>query len=292
MQTREGLEEMKRFKTEATQILEEARFPVHKWKSNLRELESGGMTNPSKILGLSWEKQNDTLELTMRRFTKEEPVTKKSILSHLGSIYDPLGMLSPTTVEGKWIYREACDEKKGWTIEILDPLRKEWTKWTKQLKNVTVPRTIVTNMTKADVVHLHVVADASNLACCATAIAVVEHSSAVVKGLLTSKSRISKRITSIGRLELISGQMAANLEKNIHNALRGWPVKSITVWMASMVALYWILNPGKSRKVFVANRVREMAQITEQVKIQWRYCPTERKLADLGSRGASLSKME
>ena len=37
MKTGEGLEEMKRFKSEATQILEEARFPVHKWESNLRE---------------------------------------------------------------------------------------------------------------------------------------------------------------------------------------------------------------------------------------------------------------
>ena len=90
----------------------------------------------------------------------------------------------------------------------------------------------------------------------------------------------------------LSGQMAANLAKNRHNALRGWPVESITVWMDSMVALYWILNPGKSWKVFVANRVRKMAQITDEVEIQWKYCPTERNLADLGSRGASLSKME
>lgn len=132
---------MERFKSEATQILEEARFPVHKWESNLGRLESGGMTSPSKIPGLSWDKQNDTLELIMRRFTEEEPVTKKSIISKLSSIYDPLGMLSPTTVEGKQIYREACDEMRGWTNEISDPPRKEWTKLTKQLKNVTVPRT-------------------------------------------------------------------------------------------------------------------------------------------------------
>ena len=59
-----------------------------------------------------------------------------------------------------------------------------------------------------------------------------------------------------------------------------------------MVALYWIFNLGKSWKVFVANRVRKIAQITEEVKIPWRYCPTERNLADMGSRGASLSKME
>ena len=62
--------------------------------------------------------------------------------------------------------------------------------------------------------------------------------------------------------------------------------------MDSMVALYWIVNPGKSWKVFVANRVRKIAQITEEVDIRWKYCPTERNLADLGSRGASLNKME
>ena len=191
MKTGQGLEEMERFKSEATQILEQARFPVHKWESNLQELKSDEMTNPSGILELNWNKENDTLELTMQRFTEEEPVTKKTILSHLGSIYDPLSVLSPSTVGGKRIYREACD-KKGWTTKISDPLKKEWSKWTKQLKNVTVPRTILRNMTKADAVHLHVFADASNLACCTAAIAVVEHSSAVVKGLLTSKSRISK----------------------------------------------------------------------------------------------------
>ena len=118
MKTGERLEGMERFKSEATQVLEEARFPVHKWESNLREFESGGMTNPSKILGLSWDKQNYRLELTMRRFIEEEPVTKKSTLSHLGSIYDPLGMLSPTTAEGQRIYRKA-GSMKGETGETL-----------------------------------------------------------------------------------------------------------------------------------------------------------------------------
>ena len=291
MQTGQGSEEMKRFKTEATQVLEEARFPVHKWESNLQELESDGMANPSKIQGLGWDKQNDTIEVTIPQQVEEEHVTKKTILSHLGSIYDPLGILSPTTVEGKRIYREACDEKNGWNGEISDPLKKQWTKWTKQLKSVTVPRSIMRNVTKTKTVHLHIFADASNLACCAAAIAVVEHSEGMVKGLLTSKSRISKRDTTIARLELVGGQMAANLAKNLHNALRGWPLGSITVWMDSMVALYWILNPGKSWKVFVENRVRKMAQITEEVGIEWKYCPTARNLADLGSRGAPLNKM-
>ena len=96
-------------------------------------------------------------------------------------------------------------------------------------------------------------ADASNIVCSAVTIAVVEGETGVVKGLLTSKSRISKRNTSIARLELVGGQMAANMVRNLHNALKRWPIVTTTVWMDSMVALYWIRNPGKPWKVFVGN---------------------------------------
>ena len=33
------------------------------------------------------------------------PVTKRSIMSHLGKIYDPIGIVSPTMAEGKRIFR-------------------------------------------------------------------------------------------------------------------------------------------------------------------------------------------
>ena len=141
-------------------------------------------------------------------------------------------------------------------------------------------------------VHLHVFADASTLTCCSVAIAVVESNTGVVKGLLASKSRILKRDTSIPRLELVSGHMAANMARNLCNALRGWPIKSVIIWMDSLVALFWINNPGKAWKVFVANRVKKMAEITDEVNIVWKYCPTKMNLADLGSRGASIDKLE
>ena len=99
-------------------------------------------------------------------------------------------------------------------------------------------------------------------------IAVVEQDTGTVKGLLAYKSRISKRNTSIARLELVSGQMAANLARNLTNALKGWTISSVTIWMDSMVALYWISSPRRPWKVFVANRVRKIAEITEEVGIQ------------------------
>ena len=114
MKTGHESEELNQFKNEATEILENARFPVHKWESNLPELESDDMANPGKILGRNWDKRKDTLDLPVQQLSDEQPVTKRATLSHLGSMYDPLGKISPTTGEGKRIYREVCDEKKGW----------------------------------------------------------------------------------------------------------------------------------------------------------------------------------
>ena len=219
-------------------------------------------------------------------------MTKKSILSQLSGVYDPLGIISPTLVEGKSIYRKACDEKVGWNSEVSSETARDWIKWRSQLKNVRVPRSISREIRKVKVIHLHLFADASNIACSAVTIAVIEHSTGVVKGLLTSKSRISKRNTSIARLELVSGQMAANMVKNLMVALRRWPIASATVWMDSMVALFWIHSPEKPWKVFVSNRTRKIAEITKETGVNWKYCPTDKNLADLGSRGATINKME
>ena len=62
--------------------------------------------------------------------------------------------------------------------------------------------------------------------------------------------------------------------------------------MDSLVALFWINNPGKSWKVFVSNRVKKIAEITKEVNISWKYCPTKLNLADLGSRGVDIGKLE
>ncbi|CAB4039818.1 Hypothetical predicted protein [Paramuricea clavata] len=137
-------------------------------------------------------------------------------------------------VEGKRIYREACDEKVGWNSEVSTSTSKDWIKWRQQLRNVKIPRSLAKEIRKVKAIHLHLFADASFTACSAVSIAVIEHSSGIVKGLLTSKSRIAKRNTSIPRLELVSGQMAANMAKNLVAALRRWPIASVAVWMDSL----------------------------------------------------------
>ena len=147
-------------------------------------------------------------------------MTKRSILSYLGTVYDPVGIISLTTAEGKHIYREACDEKKGWNVEVSTHLRDQWLRWTKQLRDVRVPRRIATFTGEVEAVHLHLFADVSTLACCAVTVAIVDYEGDIAKGLLASKSRISKRTTSIARLELVSDHMAEKMGKNLCTALQ------------------------------------------------------------------------
>ena len=94
------------------------------------------------------------------------------------------------------------------------------------MRNVKVAK----DMQKIDKAHLLVFDDASKVACSAVTIAVIEHSSGVVKGLLTLKSRISKRNNTIAKLELVNGHMAANMKKNLHFPLISRSPFGWTAW--------------------------------------------------------------
>ena len=122
MQGGNNVEEARQCKSEATDILGDATFSLHKWASNVSELdgdgeqkdERGEQTAPkqelgvkpteTKILGTQWDKENDTL--TVQMGSRSESPTKRTVLSRLAKIYDPLGITSPLLLQGKQVYRE------------------------------------------------------------------------------------------------------------------------------------------------------------------------------------------
>ena len=55
MKTGSDIADLEDFKREATEILEDAKFPVHKWESNVEELDNE--SNPRKILGHKWNER-------------------------------------------------------------------------------------------------------------------------------------------------------------------------------------------------------------------------------------------
>ena len=75
---------------ETTEILENARFPVHKWESNLPKLETDNRANLSKILGQNCNKKRTHWNCLIQCFTDEKPVMQRAILCHPGSINEIL----------------------------------------------------------------------------------------------------------------------------------------------------------------------------------------------------------
>ena len=74
--------------------------------------------NETKMLGLPWNKDEDTL--TVEIPSEVRKLTKRTILQKLGSIYDPLRIISPTTIIRKIIYRDVCDSKLSLDDEVPD----------------------------------------------------------------------------------------------------------------------------------------------------------------------------
>lgn len=102
-------------KEKTIEVFNDAVFTIHKWHSNAPELEPnnesplesseltyaksqlGGIEQPNgKLLGVPWDRKQDTISVTLTPDHASEPVTKRAVLSKLARVYDPLGLASPT----------------------------------------------------------------------------------------------------------------------------------------------------------------------------------------------------
>jgi hypothetical protein len=80
----------------------------------------------------------------------------------LAKIYDPLGLVSPTTLIGKLLYRDVCDLKPAWDAPVPRQPNIRWKKWFDGLPNdVQFPRSIVRHQETIESVDLHSFGDAS-----------------------------------------------------------------------------------------------------------------------------------
>ena len=114
----------------------------------------------SKILGLAWDKQDDTLEVVYSQESTES--TMRGVLANLAKVYDPLGLVSLTTLTGKLIYRDICNLQIAWDAPIPSQLGERWQKWKSSLPTgVVVPRSTVRHQEPIQSIVLYGFGDAS-----------------------------------------------------------------------------------------------------------------------------------
>ena len=87
-------------------------------------------------MGLAWDSLKDEIEFDFSKMAienGEKQPTKRSILSTLASLFDPLGLISPIGVSGKVLIQELCKDKLGWDDPIPEEKSIKWKAWQQDL---------------------------------------------------------------------------------------------------------------------------------------------------------------
>ena len=222
-------------------------FTLHKWKSksvvmktissldNDRDEETyakqqvGTTSNQAKVLGIKWNPEEDSLYLDISCIPDEEgTVTRRSILSIVSKVYDPLVIIGPATISGRVIFQEACKETKEWGCELNKPIQERWKKWKRgvmQMKEIQIQGCVISANVNETKYNLHTFADASKEAYCATVYLLCKLQNQVSSNIIAAKTRLPplRKDMSIPRLELTAARIAAKLTVTVKKAFSNIP---------------------------------------------------------------------
>ena len=116
----------------------------------------------TKLLGLAWSKDEDSIQVNIPKETAA--CTKRGILGKMARIYDPLGLVSPLTLTGKTLFRDACDLRIAWDAFLPGTLQQKWLNYERNLPDhVSVPRSLAKPEEPIQSIELHAFGDASGI---------------------------------------------------------------------------------------------------------------------------------
>lgn len=286
-------------------ILSDYGFQLRKFQSNDHKIlddinrnnhgtDKYSITDDStvKTLGVSWIPNRDEFEYNSHnKSTEYVKVTKRTILSFVAKIFDPLGVLGPLSMRAKLIIQKLWQLKIDWDESIPNQLYSEWLDLKNEIAQVglmRVPRHVIVKQPK--LIEIHGFSDASESAyACCIYLRSVDTKNHIESHLLCARSRVAPlKSLTIPRLELMGALLLARLMAKCINALK-LEINQTFFWTDSTIVLCWIANEPRSWKTFIANRVAEIQQLT---KIEeWNYVRSESNPADVISRGANIKNL-
>jgi len=282
---------------EARSTMSGAHFNLRSWASNSPRLmdqanrdKVADANNPVNVLGLQWNTQTDTLSLTAKFSIPSitSLITKREVLKESSKVFDPLGLLSPVTVQAKVFMQSLWQRNLDWDEPLSDEDQQQWLRIAENIEEARcfqISRQYFPTIgTSEQPDTLHVFADASLTAYGAVAFLCSGKSTSFVM----AKSRVAPiKPLTLPKLELMGALTAARLSDFIVQALR--PLTLLThFWSDSQITLHWIKGQ-KRTDTFVTHRVTEILSFSRPD--HWQYCPTQDNPADLLTRGISSSQL-
>lgn len=202
-------------------------------------------TITQRSLGLLWETASDTF--TYATATDIKTFTQRGVLSTVNSIFDPLGLLAPVTIQGRALLRKLTSELPDWDVPLPEDKLKDWEAWRDSLQclqQLHVPRTYTTtSLTKAVYTELSLFSDASVKAIGAVAyLKVVLEDGKTEVGFVMGKAKLAPQSEpTIPRLELCTAVLAAEMADFIQEEL-DLKLDAVKFFTDSKVVLGYISN--------------------------------------------------
>ena len=238
--------------------------------------------NPTKILGVGWSP--DTDELFVRsEVSRPAKLSRRGVLDFVCSIYDPLGILGPWTLEGRYILQQSWQTKLSWDEELPKALQAKFLDWIKNCESLNMVRVHRCLAWSKDKTTLHLFCDASSKA---YAFVAYTQNPEEPARFLFSKSRLAplRQELTIPQLELMAVLLAFRFFNHFVQHF-GRPKRSF-IWSDSSCVLAWLRSGVNRRQPFVTNRLSEIATLSQPDEM--RFVPTDHNPADIPSRGSSI----
>lgn len=296
-------EEMLELKQEVVSLLAMGKMKLVKERSNLEgnrgDQEKRLEFHETKpVLGLLWDINEDNFCFRTNEEESSGKIwTKREILSKIGRIFDPLGLVTPITLIGKIVLQELWRMKRGWDEPVTGSLLQEWEGFLSDLpmvNGVKVPRWI--GKKPQGQIQFHGFCDASTKGYGAAVYVRVKDEAGDVRiHLLAAKSKVAplKEVT-IPRLELCSAKLLTDLMARLIACFDQNQIEEIHCWSDSQISLYWIYGSQQGQdalKVFVATRVAKIRKWSEEWRARWHWVSGKENPADLASRGVLPSTL-
>jgi hypothetical protein len=174
---------------------------------------------------------------------KTSVCTKRSILSNISPIFDPLGLATAVTIKARIALQEVWKTKKyNWDDPLPKELQQVWDKIFQEIESLATIRypCCLKPDDPTGPPQLHVFSDASIHAYGAVAYLLWPRSGGAEVRIVAAKARVAPiRQTTILRLELMAALLASRLAKTIYEEFKIKP-SNVTLWTDSMIVLAWI----------------------------------------------------
>ncbi|KAK9886755.1 hypothetical protein WA026_018407 [Henosepilachna vigintioctopunctata] len=277
-------------------------FELRKWLSNdKRLLENLPATHAvnnvpvlnlnldstfQKILGLNWNSSFDCFSFSNLDITPT--CTKRSILSCVARIFDPLGYLTPCIISLKILIQTLWCQGKSWDSNPGDDICNKFSKFRKEIhyfSELRIPRYFDSILNhRCDLIGF---CDSSESAYCAVVYVRIYYENASKTFFVCAKSKVAPiKKLSIPRLELCAAVLLSKLILFVTNSYENIIKFSNTyAFSDSTVALTWIKSSPHKWKNFVSNRTSYIQDIIPPER--WFYVASEHNPADVGTRGIS-----